>query len=99
MSSNKLPVAGAERFGVNKASALIYSSFVLAGVVTTLLGPMLPLLMARWSMTDERAGLFFTFQFFGNLAGIATLGFLLTRRGYGQTFAIGFGAIALGIAG
>jgi FHS family glucose/mannose:H+ symporter-like MFS transporter len=99
MTADKSSVTGAEHFGVNKASLLIYSSFVLAGVVTTLLGPMLPLLMARWSMTDERAGLFFTFQFVGNLAGIATLGPLLTRRGYGQTFVIGFVAIAAGIAG
>ena len=99
MNSNEFPVIGAEQSGVNSANALIYSSFVLAGVVTTLLGPMLPLLMARWSMTDERAGLFFTFQFFGNLAGIATLGPLLSRRGYGQTFVIGFAFIALGVAG
>jgi FHS family glucose/mannose:H+ symporter-like MFS transporter len=99
MTSNKFPVTDAGQFGVNRASALIYSSFVLAGVVTTLIGPMLPLLMARWSMTDERAGLFFTFQFFGNLAGIATLGPLLTRRGYGNTFVIGFASIAIGIAG
>ena len=99
MDADQSFVTGAENFGINKASALIYSSFVLAGVVTTLLGPMLPLLMARWSMTDERAGLFFTFQFFGNLAGIATLGPLLTRRGYGNTFAIGFTSIAFGIAG
>ena len=99
MTSNKFPVTDAGQFGVSRASVLIYSSFVLAGVVTTLLGPMLPLLMARWSMTDERAGLFFTFQFIGNLAGIATLGPLLTRRGYGQTFVIGFASIAVGIAG
>jgi len=99
MSADKFPVNDAKQFGVNRASVLVYSSFVLAGVVTTLLGPMLPLLMARWSMTDERAGLFFTFQFFGNLAGIATLGPLLTRRGYGQTFVIGFISIGVGIAG
>src|SRR5579864_2855370 len=88
-----------ERFGLSKATALIYSSFVLAGVVTTLLGPILPLLAARWALTDERAGLFFTFQFIGNLAGIALLGTLLTRRGYGRTFVIGFASIAAGIAG
>jgi FHS family glucose/mannose:H+ symporter-like MFS transporter len=99
MSTDKSPVTDADQFGINKSSVLIYSSFVLAGVVTTLLGPMLPLLMARWSMTDERAGLFFTFQFFGNLAGIATLGPLLTRRGYGQTFVLGFISIGMGIAG
>ena len=97
MNSNQLPAA--ESFGMNKTSALIYSSFVLAGIVTTLLGPILPLLIARWALTDERAGLFFTFQFCGNLAGIASLGYLISRRGYGQTFVIGFAAITLGIAG
>ncbi len=81
------------------ASILIYSGFVLAGVVTTLLGPILPFLIARWSLTDERAGLFFTLQFCGNLIGIASLGSLISRRGYGRTFAIGFTFIALGIAG
>jgi MFS transporter, FHS family, glucose/mannose:H+ symporter len=97
MSADKF--SGEEQFGLSKASASIYSSFVLAGVVTTLLGPILPLLAARWALTDEQAGLFFSFQFFGNLAGIALLGILLTRRGYGQTFVIGFACIAGGIAG
>jgi FHS family glucose/mannose:H+ symporter-like MFS transporter len=82
-----------------RANTLIYSGFVMAGVVTTLLGPILPFLIARWSLTDERAGLFFTFQFCGNLAGIASLGKLISRRGYGRTFVIGFAFIALGVAG
>jgi fucose permease len=97
MNSDQLPVA--ESLAINKTNALIYASFVLAGIVTTLLGPILPLLIARWALTDERAGLFFTFQFCGNLVGIASLGYLLSRRGYGRTFVIGFAAITLGIAG
>ena len=80
------------------AIAVVYSGFVLAGVVTIILGPLLPILIARWSMSDERAGLFFTLQFCGNLLGIACLGSLISRRGYGQTLAIGFAIIALGIA-
>jgi fucose permease len=97
MNSDPLPAA--ESFGINKTYALIYSSFVLAGIVTTLLGPILPLLIARWALTDERAGLFFTFQFCGNMVGIASLGYLISRRGFGRTFVIGFAAIALGVAG
>ncbi len=97
MNSDHIPLT--EPFGINKTNALIYSSFVLAGIVTTLLGPLLPLLIARWTLTDERAGVFFTFQFCGNLVGIASLGYLLSRRGYGRTFVVGFTAIALGIAG
>jgi FHS family glucose/mannose:H+ symporter-like MFS transporter len=80
-------------------NSLIHAGFVLAGIVTTILGPFLPFLIARWSLTDERAGLFFTLQFCGNLIGISSLGGLISRRGYGQTFAIGFTFIALGVAG
>jgi len=80
------------------ANAVVHSGFIVAGVVTVILGPILPILMARWSMSDERAGLFFTLQFCGNLLGIASLGSLISRRGYGQTIGLGFIFIALGIA-
>jgi len=80
------------------ANALVYSGFVVAGVVTIILGPILPILIARWSMSDERAGLFFTVQFCGNLLGIVSLGSLISRLGYGVTIGIGFSFIAMGTA-
>lgn len=80
------------------ANTVIHAGFVLAGIVTTLLGPILPILIARWSLSDEHAGLFFTMQFIGNIAGILSLSVLITRRGYGATLAIGFAFIAVGIA-
>ena len=76
---------------------LVHSGFALAGVITVILGPMLPILMTRWSLNDERAGLFFTLQFCGNLLGLALLGPLISRRGYGQTLGLGFILIAMGI--
>ena len=79
-------------------NVIVHSGFVVAGVVTVILGPILPILIARWSMTDERAGLFFTLQFCGNLLGIISLGSLISWRGYGQTLAAGFTFMALGIA-
>ena len=87
-----------DRQAAPAANAVIHAGFVLAGIVTTLLGPILPILIARWAMSDEHAGLFFTMQFIGNIAGILSLSFLITRRGYGVTLAIGFGFIAIGIA-
>ncbi len=81
------------------ANALVHSGFIVAGAVTIILGPILPILIARWSMSDESAGLFFTLQFCGNLLGIVSIGPLISRRGYGQTLGIGFSFIALGIAG
>lgn len=80
------------------AIAVVFSGFVVAGAVTIVLGPILPILIARWSMSDEHAGLFFTLQFCGNLLGIASIGSLISRRGYGQTLGIGFTFMALGIA-
>jgi fucose permease len=80
------------------AKVAIYSGFVIAGIVTTLLGPMLPILMVRWAMTDERAGSFFALQFLASLAGIVVLDTVVSRRGYGATLAMGFVCIALGMA-
>jgi fucose permease len=79
------------------ANAVIHSGFILAGVVTIILGPILPILIARWSMSDERAGLFFTLQFCGNLLGIISLGSLISRLGYGVTIGIGFIFISMGM--
>lgn len=81
------------------AGAAILASFVVAGIVTTILGPILPLLIGRWSLTDERAGLFFTVQFATNMIGLASLSALLPRWGYKATLVPGYIAIALGLAG
>jgi MFS transporter, FHS family, glucose/mannose:H+ symporter len=81
------------------ATGAILAGFVVAGVVTTLLGPILPALISRWSLSDQRAGLFFTFQFTSNIVGVASLSALLPRRGYKFTLVLGFAAIALGLVG
>ena len=71
---------------------------MVAGIVTTLIGPILPILIGRWSLTDQRAGLFFTAQFSGSMAGVASLGWLI-KRGYRHAFVCGFSLIAAGVAG
>ena len=81
------------------AIIVLHAAIAVAGVVTVILGPLLPFLIARWSLSDERAGLLFLFQFGGNLAGILSLGALLSRRGYSTVFLLGFICIALGVAG
>jgi MFS transporter, FHS family, glucose/mannose:H+ symporter len=68
------------------------------GIVTTLLGPMLPILIGRWTLSDQRAGLFFSAQFCGSMLGVSSLGPLL-RRGYRHTLVCGFSLIAAGVAG
>jgi fucose permease len=70
-------------------TALIHASFALIGVVTTLLGPLLPWLAQRWLLQDHEAGALFTAQFVGSLAGIALSGVLAPRRGFRATLVLG----------
>jgi FHS family glucose/mannose:H+ symporter-like MFS transporter len=83
-----------------RANLVIHAAFAAAGIVTVLLGPILPILINRWALSDERAGLFFTTQFCGQLAGCLSTGVLIPirGRGYRLTFAIGFALIAFGVA-
>jgi MFS transporter, FHS family, glucose/mannose:H+ symporter len=80
------------------ASVVLHGGFVVTGIVTTLIGPILPILIGRWSLSDQRAGLFFMAQFCGSMAGVASLGWLI-KRGYRHTFVCGFSLIAAGVAG
>lgn len=76
-----------------------HAAFVLTGTVTTLLGPLLPVLTARWSLDDARAGYFFTAQFAGSMAGVAVSGALVSRYGFQVALAVGLAVMALGVGG
>jgi MFS transporter, FHS family, glucose/mannose:H+ symporter len=80
------------------ASVVLHAGYVVTGIVTTLIGPILPVLIGRWSLSDQRAGLFFTAQFCGSMLGVSSLGALL-GRGYRYAFVCGFSLIAAGVAG
>jgi MFS transporter, FHS family, glucose/mannose:H+ symporter len=74
-------------------------AFVLTGVATTILGPMTPLLQARWRIGDAEAGLLFTAQFFTSVWGAAAVGPLARRFGYTAVVVSGLALTALGMAG
>jgi MFS transporter, FHS family, glucose/mannose:H+ symporter len=80
------------------ASVVLHGGFVVTGVATTLIGPILPTFIARWSLSDQRAGLFFTAQFCGSMAGVASIRWLI-GQGYRRAFVCGFILIAAGVAG
>jgi MFS transporter, FHS family, glucose/mannose:H+ symporter len=80
------------------ASVVLHVGFAVAGVATVLIGPILPILIGRWTLSDQRAGLFFTAQFCGSMAGVASIRWLIAR-GYRQTFVCGFSLVAVGVAG
>jgi fucose permease len=77
---------------------LLHLSFILIGVITTLLGPILPSFSRHWSLTDAQAGFFFTSQYFGSTLGVILTSVLLPRFGFSKVSAAGFVAFVAGFA-
>jgi fucose permease len=73
-------------------------AFLPTGILSTLLGPMLPILIARWAMNDTQAGNLFLVQFLAWLAGVQLAGVLLARWGFRPAFLSGLLLMAGGVA-
>src|ERR1019366_1986133 len=73
-------------------------AFLPTGILTTLLGPMLPILIARWGMNDTQAGNLFLVQFLACLAGVQLSGVLLARWRFRPAVLSGLGSKAGGVA-
>ncbi len=73
-------------------------AFFPTGILTTLLGPMLPILIARWSMNDTQAGNLFLVQFLASLVGVQLSGVLLSRWGFRPAFLLGLLMMAAGVS-
>ena len=58
---------------------LMHAVFVLAGLGTMLLGPILPLLSTKWHLTDSQAGLLLLAQFCGATLGGVTVSSRLAK--------------------
>jgi len=63
---------------------LMHAGFLLAGLATMLLGPILPILSRNWHLTDSQAGLLLLAQFTG-----ATLGGASVSKRLPQAFLLG----------
>ncbi len=77
---------------------LLHIGFVLIGIVNTLLGPILPLLSARWRLDDAGAGALFFAQSAGAMVGSALSGILIKRFGFLPPLVAGFGLMAVSTA-
>jgi MFS transporter, FHS family, glucose/mannose:H+ symporter len=84
---------------LRRDSLILNLSFPLAGTVTTFLGTLLPLLMARWSLNDAQGGRLFTAQFIGAMAGSLSQGWISSRWGANRCVAAGYLLTACGVAG
>jgi FHS family glucose/mannose:H+ symporter-like MFS transporter len=72
--------------------------FVITGVVMTLLGPMLPILSARWALNDTQSGNLFLAQYISSIGGMLCSGTFVRRMGYRLTLIIGATLMAVGTA-
>src|SRR5713226_5136179 len=76
---------------------LIHVDFLLTGIVMTFLGPMLPILSARWGLTDSGSGSLFFAQFFSSMFGMLLSSVLVQRCGYRLTLIFGALLMASGM--
>lgn len=75
---------------------LVHAGFALTGVMTTILGPLLPSLAAHWSLNDAHSGDLFLAQFIGSFLSALVCGHLIPVRGFRFCFVSAFAMIALG---
>ncbi len=75
-----------------------HAAFVPIGIVTVLLGPLLPTLSAKWSLNYAQAGSLFTVQFLASTVGVTLSGFCVSRWGFRFAIKAGLLAMAVGVA-
>lgn len=76
---------------------LLHLDFLVTGIVMTFLGPMLPILAARWSISDTKSGALIFVQFFTSMFGMLLSSVLVQRLGYRITLIIGLVLMAAGM--
>ncbi len=79
--------------------AATHIGFVLVGITATMLGPILPLLAARWKLSDTELGYLSVMQFVGSMTGTALSSPLSARFGMLRTLIFGALAMAVGASG
>jgi MFS transporter, FHS family, glucose/mannose:H+ symporter len=75
-----------------------YITFLPIGIVTVLLGPMLPTLSARWSLNYSQAGALFNAQYFASTVAVALSGWLVSRWGFRFAMKAGLLLVTVGLA-
>ncbi len=84
--------------GIKPVVLLSHAGFLLIGAVNTLLGPLLPLLEARWQIGDAQAGRLFIAQFIGGMFGSLLSSPLIRRLPVAPLLAAGFGLMSAAMA-
>jgi fucose permease len=75
------------------------TSFFVIGVITVLLGQVLPILSTRLNLNDAQAGTLFLAQFMGSMTGTLLAARITKRYGFVMTILFGLLLIILGLPG
>jgi FHS family glucose/mannose:H+ symporter-like MFS transporter len=78
--------------------AVLFIGFILSGIATTIVGPMLPVFIRKWSLDDGQAGFFSSVQFLSALVGTLLSGVWMAWRGYRPSLVAGYALIGYGLA-
>ena len=78
---------------------ILFAGFVLSGIATTIIGPMLPVFIRRWSLDDGQAGLFSSVLFMAALAGTLSSSAISSWGGYRPALVMGYALMGAGLAG
>jgi MFS transporter, FHS family, glucose/mannose:H+ symporter len=77
---------------------VLFTGFLVSGFIGTLIGPILPTFIQRWSLNDSAAGFFISALYLGSLGGTMLSSVVISRGGYKPTLALGYGLAAMGTA-
>src|ERR1700674_1704297 len=77
---------------------VLFAGFVLSGIATTIVGPMLPIFIRRWSLDDGQAGLFSSVQFLAALGGTLASSVIASWGGYRPALVLGYALMGGGLA-
>src|SRR6266446_6954015 len=88
----------AEAQGHRNLLILLFAGFVLSGIATTIVGPMLPIFIRRWSLDDGQAGLFSSIQFLAALGGTLASSAIAAWWGYRPALVMGYALMGGGLA-
>lgn len=84
--------------GFSSLKILLHISFFIVGIVTVLLGQILPILAVNLTLNDKQSGFFFTAQFGGSIIGTISTAFLIKRFGFVKTLGLAFFLFILGLS-
>jgi MFS transporter, FHS family, glucose/mannose:H+ symporter len=95
---NEQTSVAAKAKGHRNLLILLFAGFVLTGIATVIVGPMLPVFIQKWSLDDRQAGFFFTVQFTSAMAGVGLSSTLSAWHGYRPPLILGYALMGAGLA-